>query len=75
MRDKNLKSLEVEALENRVAPILVVVPSLPEPEPGPGGAGPTNDPIGSIPENPYPKHRNPGWLRKTQQLGGPLLRG
>jgi len=62
MLDKNKKSLEVEALENRVAPMLVSAPA-PEPAPEPGGGGSFPEPIGT-PQ--LPKHDNPGWIRKVQ---------
>ena len=60
MVDKSKKSLEVEELENRVAPIIVVATAPePAPEPSGGGGGVTSD----IP--PLPKHDNPGQVRKV----------
>ena len=60
MMDKR-KSLEFEALENRVAPILVAVP-LPEPTQEPGGGG---EPVVYDPSPTLPKHDNPGQWKKV----------
>jgi hypothetical protein len=64
MVDKTKKALQVENLENRVAPILVVAPAPePAPEPAPGGGS------GTITSTPvFQKHDNPGWNRKMQEL-------
>ena len=57
----NKKSLMVEELENRVAPILVVVPA---PEPGPS-SDPQQQPGSTDGGDPLiKKHYKPGWLRK-----------
>jgi len=62
MVDKSKKSLEVEELEKRVAPILVHV-TAPEPAPEPsGGGGVVSTPD---PGQELPKHDNPGQIRKV----------
>ena len=65
MVDKK-KSLRFEALENRVAPLVVVGPILDhEPAPIGGGGGSTaSDPVYTEPA--LAKHDNPGWNRKVQ---------
>lgn len=63
MMDRSKQSLDVEDLENRVAPTLVMAPA-PVPSPVPSGGGGT----GSDPEvyPPAPQgHHGHGWLKKS----------
>jgi len=56
--DKVKKTLKVEELEKRVAPMVAYKPA-PEPTSDPGGGG-SSDPI-----VPAPKHDNPGQVKKV----------
>ena len=67
MIDRTKKPLDVEDLENRVAPMLVMAPApdpvpAPAPEQPPVGTGAT--PVRAVPGHPFPPKHHTGGVRK-----------